>query len=225
MDGSRLPKNQPIAEKTMLPVSLLVHLANIGDLENHDALAGGTPGDRHHLIEGFLLRPADENAADIEYKALSRDGDWTEWTPAGGFVGSRGKGIPLQGFAVRVGGDVAAEFDCVCTGNFVGGTDSVQVEGGQECRASDGALLEAIKITFRPKGLTKVESYAPVEDHRIESFAAAEPTPTILADPILPPSNPPDADADPAEAPSAASLSSKKSTGKRSGGWLSFLGF
>jgi hypothetical protein len=150
------PANWPV-DQTALWVSLTVHEANIGDVTtiaragvHHDyALLGGLRGDPQRTIQGFVVHLADKSAGELQYKALLSDNTWTEWTSNGNFVGSRGRGVGIRGFAVRLSGAMANRFQCTYLGSFVGHTDLVEASNGAECQAGTGEL-DAMQIILHP---------------------------------------------------------------------------
>jgi hypothetical protein len=132
------------------PASLTVHLPGRGDVTNDRALVGGVRGSGN-VLQGFALQRKQGPADELQYRALLHDTVWTEWMPAGSYVGSRGKGLPIRGFAVRLRGDMASRFVCSYAGAFFRCDDVVRVNDGGECRAPNDAELEAIHIMLRPR--------------------------------------------------------------------------
>lgn len=131
--------------------SLAAHLGLHGDVTNKNALVGGIRGSKIYTIQGFAVQPADDRLGDLQYKALLADGAWTSWMPAGSFVGTRSKGEAIRGFAARLTGQSAAQFECICAAAFAGEDDIVQASNGEECVGATGADLEAMQILVRPR--------------------------------------------------------------------------
>jgi hypothetical protein len=70
-------------------------------------------------IEAFSIRPTEVLAArDVEFKALGPKGRQTPWVTDAKLCGTRGQGLPLIGFAVRLAPHVADQFDVVYQGAF-----------------------------------------------------------------------------------------------------------
>jgi hypothetical protein len=70
-------------------------------------------------IEAFSIRPVDTLLArDIEFKALGPKGRQTPWVTDAKLCGTRGQGLPLTGFAIRLAPHVAERFDVVYQGAF-----------------------------------------------------------------------------------------------------------
>ncbi len=85
----------------------------------------------------------------MEYRVLSRGDVWSEWMASGQFAGSRGQGIALRGFAVRLKGATGGVYRCTYAGSFEGSDDLVFADDGQPCLTPDLAVLEAMHIVFR----------------------------------------------------------------------------
>ncbi len=136
------------AEQEMA-MTLGVHIAFLGDATSEGTLSGGLRGSQHP-IQGFVVTMA-EATTELEYRALLPDGRWTTWMPAGSFLGSRGQGVSLYGFAARLRGRLVERFTCLYAGSFVQVHDVVVAEDGADCRGPDGAALEAMQIVLRPR--------------------------------------------------------------------------
>lgn len=129
-------------------LQVVAHIQNRGDVPFVGAPWAGFSGKRL-AIEGFALSPLDHISADrIEYKALSTTKTETPWVAGGEFCGTRGKGLPLIGFCVRVkpleGGK---RFECEYSGLFASGKTVGPVKNGAPCWSADpGDFIEAIQI-------------------------------------------------------------------------------
>ncbi len=128
---------------------LTVHLAFLGDVTTEAALIGGARDNGRSPIQGFSVCLDDVAASDMEYRVLSRGDVWSEWVASGQFAGSRGQGIALRGFAVRLKGAMAEAYGCAYVGSFEGSDDLVYADDGQPCLTPDLAVLEAMHIVFR----------------------------------------------------------------------------
>jgi hypothetical protein len=74
-------------------------------------------------------------------------GDVTPWTSAGEFCGTRGTGVPLVAFAVRVNPAAASIYSCAYAGQFLSGTVVGPLSDGGLCRSeSPGDPLVAIEL-------------------------------------------------------------------------------
>jgi hypothetical protein len=106
-------------------------------------------------IEAFSILPLDKIAAEqLEYKALSATKVETPWVSGGGICGTRGKGLPLVGFCIRVRPQADGKaYDCEYSGTFASGRIIGPIRNGMPCWSSDlRDFIEAIqiRITERP---------------------------------------------------------------------------
>jgi hypothetical protein len=130
-----------------VPTEILLHLERSGDRR----VAGeGWVGNRglKLRVEAFGIRPLKTlSPADVEYKAFGPNGVETSWASEGKLCGTRGRGLPLTGFAVRLAPSVQARFDVVYQGSFFSSGVIGPVRNGTPCRpvvANDP--LEAINV-------------------------------------------------------------------------------
>jgi hypothetical protein len=105
-------------------------------------------------IEAFSLRPVERLApADIELKAFLPNGGETPWIPGGVLCGTRGRGMPLTGFAVRVAPQQAERFEVEYQGSFFAGGISGTRRDGEPCRSDvTDDPLEAVNIRLVERG-------------------------------------------------------------------------
>jgi hypothetical protein len=69
----------------------------------------------------------------IEYCGVSSDGFETPWLSNQMLCGSRGQGMPMVGYAVRLKPDVAELYDVTYTGKFVSGSALGPFQNGDLC--------------------------------------------------------------------------------------------
>jgi hypothetical protein len=126
---------------------IILHIAGQGDCR----FGGGEwIGSRNQgrQIEAFSVRPMEKLAAtDVEYKAYGPGGRETPWVTAAKLCGTRGRGISLTGFAIRLGSQPNERFDVVYEGAFVASGVAGPRRNGEPCmplRPDDP--LEAVKI-------------------------------------------------------------------------------
>ena len=80
-------------------------------------------------------------------KGYLPNGGETPWIPDGGLCGTRGRGLPLTGFAIRVAPQRADRFAVSYQGSFFGGGISSLCHNGEPCRAASGDdPLEAVNV-------------------------------------------------------------------------------
>lgn len=157
-DGVAVPSAKPeAASPAPVPVlapkvELLLHISRLGDQAFPDSAWAGVLGQRQ-WIEAFVINPVAQVSQDeIEYKGLTANGWETAWLGAGAVCGSRGMGIPLIGFSVRLKGAAAERFDCVYEGAFSSGQRTAPAVNGAPCRSDViGDPLEGILLRFVPK--------------------------------------------------------------------------
>lgn len=133
-------------EGGVLPVQMLAHIENFGDIYFKDGRAGFS-GQKLRL-EAFAILSAGAVQPDaIEYCGVMADGYQTPWLSNQVLCGSRGRGMPLTGFAIRLKPEISAHYDCSYIGRFVSGTQVGPVRDGELCSSGvPGDALEAIEI-------------------------------------------------------------------------------
>jgi hypothetical protein len=135
-------------------VHVLAHIRGRGDIRFFDTSWAGRLGPGQ-WIEAFILAPRPAYvAAALEYKGLVGGGNETAWLPCGTPCGTRGRGTPLLGFAIRQkagAGDM--RYDCEYSGYFASGATAGPARNGAPCRSSaENDPLEGlqVRITRRP---------------------------------------------------------------------------
>jgi hypothetical protein len=118
------PRSNGTGSKCLLDESeevrteLVLHVERLGDKRFPGQGWVGNRGKRLR-IEAFSIRPTEVLAArDIEFKALGPKGRQTPWVTDAKLCGTRGQGLPLTGFAVRLAPRIAGRFDAVYQGAF-----------------------------------------------------------------------------------------------------------
>jgi hypothetical protein len=144
------PAAEPAAELTAMrdiPTEILLHIERAGDRLFPGRGWVGALG-RRMRIEAFSVRPLERlTPAEIEMKAFMPNGGETPWIPGGVLCGTRGRGLPLVGFAVRIAPQRADRFEVQYQGSFFAGGISEMHRDGDPCRsASPDDPLEAINI-------------------------------------------------------------------------------
>jgi hypothetical protein len=128
-------------------IEVALHVQRVGDRTFAGGVWCGTIGQKLQ-IEALGIRPLERIAeTDIEYKAFGPAGRETRWVSEGKLCGTRGRGIPLTGFAVRLAPHLADRFDVVYQGAFFMSGVMVPVRNGEPCLpplADD--TLEAVNI-------------------------------------------------------------------------------
>ncbi len=126
---------------------ILLHIERAGDRLFPGRGWVGALG-RRMRIEAFSIRPLEHLApADLEMKGFLPNGGETPWVAGGALCGTRGRGLPLIGYAVRVVPQRADRFEVVYQGSFFGSGISEFHRDGSPCRAANvDDPLEAINI-------------------------------------------------------------------------------
>ena len=146
---------EPLTEidpANVYPFQILAHIGILGDVpDNGSASVSIEPAKRCH-IQGFAISGNSELQDQIRYRGRWPDGSWTDWASGNDFVGSRGRGIPLTGYAVEISRPLKEQLDLDAVGSFSAGGDIVTVGNGEDCVSSQpGACLCGMQIILKPK--------------------------------------------------------------------------
>ena len=143
----------PPAEPRDTPTEILLHIERAGDRLFPGRGWVGALG-RRMRVEAFSIRPLERLLpTDIEMKGFLPNGGETAWVPGGVLCGTRGRGLPLTGFAVRVVPQQADRFEVVYQGSFFAGGISQTHQNGDPCRAATADdPLEAINVRLIERG-------------------------------------------------------------------------
>jgi hypothetical protein len=130
-----------------VPTEILLHIERAGDRLFPGRGWVGALG-RKLRIEAFSIRPLEAIApADLEFKGFLPRGGETQWVQGGVLCGTRGRRLPLIGFAVRLASHLSGRFDVIYQGSFFAEGISSPHRNGQPCRASAADdPLEAINV-------------------------------------------------------------------------------
>lgn len=135
------------AVKGEVPIEIVLHIERAGDRRFGGGQWVGSRGQKLR-IEAFSVRPLEKlTAAEIEYKAFGPGGRETPWVSAAKLCGTRGRGIPLTGFAVRLAGAARERFEVVYDGSFFESGAAGPRRNGEPCMpARIDDPLEAVNI-------------------------------------------------------------------------------
>ena len=123
----------PIENGREIAGELILHIERQGDRRFSAGGWAGNPGDRLR-VEGFAIRPLEGIApGHIEYMAYGPGGRQTPWTTDTRICGTRGRGLPLTGFAVRLAPAVRDRFDVVYEGHFFSSGMRGPQRNGEPC--------------------------------------------------------------------------------------------
>jgi hypothetical protein len=113
-DPARYPGNEPEEIRS----EIVLHMERLGDRRFSGEGWAGNRGKKLR-VEAFSIRPVDTLLArDIEFKALGPKGRQTPWVTDAKLCGTRGQGLPLTGFAIRLAPHVAERCEVVYQGSF-----------------------------------------------------------------------------------------------------------
>lgn len=102
-----------------VPAEILLHVERLGDCR-FGAQGWVGPRGQRLRIEGFGIAPLERLLPrDLEYKAFQPGGAETPWVAGPQFCGSRGRRLPLTGFAIRLAANLAGRFAVVYSGAFL----------------------------------------------------------------------------------------------------------
>lgn len=105
-------------ERGEVQTEIVLHVERLGDRRFQSS---GWIGNRDQKlrIEAFSIRPLEIlSACDIEFKAVGPNGRETPWVTEAKLCGTRGRSLPLTGFAVRLAPHVSDAFEVVYRGVF-----------------------------------------------------------------------------------------------------------
>jgi GT2 family glycosyltransferase/glycosyltransferase involved in cell wall biosynthesis len=138
-----------------LPTRIIAHIQNLGDIPFSDGLVGCIGGGL--WIEAFSIVSVGQLAPDsVEYCAVTADGFQTPWLANQALCGSRGRGTPIVGFAIRLKPEIAAQYDCVYTGKFVSGNAIGPFRNGDLCSSdAPGDPLWGIELRVTPRAVSE----------------------------------------------------------------------
>jgi hypothetical protein len=136
-----------------LRCEIVLHIEREGDRRFEATGWAGMRGQRRR-VEAFSVRPLETlSASDVEYKAFGPNGRETPWVSDAKLCGTRGRGLPLTGFAVRLVSHLRDRFDVVYEGAFFDSGVTGTMRSGEPCMPSiKDDPLEAINLRVVPRG-------------------------------------------------------------------------
>jgi hypothetical protein len=146
---------QPVARDRAgrdIAAEILLHIERVGDRMQPNQGWVGARGEKKRL-EAFGIRPLGGILPrDLHYKGLHAGGAETPWIPGPQLCGTRGRGLPLIGFAIRVAPHLQNRFDVIYQGSFFASGVVGPNRNGEPCRpplAGDPLEAMSIRITER----------------------------------------------------------------------------
>jgi hypothetical protein len=148
-EGAAIPAAAPprIAAGREIASELILHIERHGDRRFPSQGWAGNPGQRLR-VEGFAIRPLEIIApGDLEYMAHGPGGRQTPWVADAKLCGTRGRGLPLTGFAIRLAARLRDRFDVVYEGYFFDSGVIGPARNGEPCQpAAVDDPLAAIRL-------------------------------------------------------------------------------
>jgi hypothetical protein len=130
------PVEAPGSTGREITSELVLHIERQGDRRFSAGGWAGNPGGRLR-IEGFAIRPLSAIApGQIEYMGFGPGGRQTPWVTDVKLCGTRGRGFPLTGFAIRLAPALHEQFDVVYEGYFFDSGIRGPVRNGEPCLPS-----------------------------------------------------------------------------------------
>jgi hypothetical protein len=100
------------------------------------------------------VRPREGLAASaVEFRVFAQEGRATAWVSNGNYAGTRGRNLPLTGFAVRSAGELGERLQIEYEGSFFEGGVVGPKRNGELCVSTVADdPLEAVRITITDRG-------------------------------------------------------------------------
>ncbi len=137
----------PVIAAREIRTEIVLHMERLGDRRFPGEGWLGNRGQKLR-IEAFSIRPLETlPARDIEFRAFGPKGRETPWVNDAKLCGTRGRGLALTGFAVRLAPHLRDRFDVVYEGAFFESGVAGPSRNGEPCmpRIVDDPL-EAINV-------------------------------------------------------------------------------
>jgi hypothetical protein len=130
-----------------LRAEIVLHIEREGDRQFTTSGWAGRLGSRRR-IEALAVRPLEAiSGGEVEYKVYGAGGRETPWVSDGRLCGTRGQGLPLIGFAVRLAPHLRNRFDVIYRGAFFASGPAPAARNGEACLAPlRDDPLEAVEI-------------------------------------------------------------------------------
>lgn len=140
----------PVQSASSVSVSISAHSEGVGE----SVFPGGQWAGQYDTevkLDGFSIAlTGDADRLGLEYRVGNAQIGMTNWVKAGKYCGTRGKGVPLTAFAVRLTGGRADEFEVSYCGHFIGHGNGPVVRNGEACQSPGNQPLAAIFVEVLP---------------------------------------------------------------------------
>jgi DNA end-binding protein Ku len=154
-EAAPAPEPEPAAAEGPhdIGTEILLHIMGLGDRRYVEPGWAGNPGSKRQ-IEALSIRPREGLAPSaIEFRVYAQEGRATAWVSNGNYAGTRGRNLPLTGFAVRPVSDLGERLDIAYEGSFFEGGVVGPKRNGELCISpvADDPL-EAVRVTIIDQG-------------------------------------------------------------------------
>jgi hypothetical protein len=143
-----------------IPIRVVAHIERVGDVLYREPGRIGQP-DPVRRIEGFAIDPLqDIPPHDLQYRAVFRGGIEGPWITGPHFCGTRGRGEPLFGFAIRLAPYLQERFSVAYRAGFSESGASRPCANGESCQMTNGEYLVTMNIEIfeNPKSSPQTSS-------------------------------------------------------------------
>ncbi|HXP06101.1 MAG TPA: Ku protein [Stellaceae bacterium] len=149
------PEPEPAATEGIHDVGaeILLHIMGLGDRRYVEPGWAGNPGSRRQ-IEALSVRPREGLAASaVEFRVFAQEGRATAWVSNGNYAGTRGRNLPLTGFAVRPAEEFGDRLEIAYEGSFFEAGVVGPKRNGELCVSTVADdPLEAVRVTITDRG-------------------------------------------------------------------------
>jgi hypothetical protein len=143
---SYLPENA-----RRIGVQVIAHIERVGDVLYREPGRIGMP-DQQRRIEGFAIDPLQGmQPHHMQYKVIFRGGVEGPWITGPHFCGTRGRGEPLSGFAIRLAPHLEERFSVTYRGSFSQSGLSRPCTDGEACQVATAEFLVSMEIELFEK--------------------------------------------------------------------------
>jgi hypothetical protein len=133
LEEERSKANEAASHSREITSELTLHIERLGDRRATARGWVGNPAQRLR-VEGFAIRPLETLApSDVEYMGFGPRGQQTPWVTDGKLCGTRGRGLPLTGFAVRLIPSLRERFEVIYEGYFFDSGATRPARDGEPC--------------------------------------------------------------------------------------------
>lgn len=112
-------------------LTFVAHIGGYGDRRSKSNFVHGRNPNQN--IQGFSVDCDDSMKEHLRYRALLRNGTWTEWKRCGEFVGTRGQNEDLYGLSFELSDQGRKKHEIQVIGSFRGVVEPIIVGNAEDC--------------------------------------------------------------------------------------------